>query len=407
MEPIASQSAATEIMAEFAALTGLFPAERPPRRYLWTDAFAVCNFLGLYSSTGDRRWRQLALELVGQVHTVLGRHRSDDQRIGWISGLDEDQGRLHPTKGGLRIGKEVNERGTGDSPDDQLEWDRDGQYYHYMTKWMHALHQVSRVVGESVYHRWATELAKTVHARFTYRTPSGNQKRMYWKMSIDLSHPLVPSMGHHDPLDGLVTYLQLQTAAAEDFPGSPELDLGREISELIQMCQGKDWVTDDFLGSGELLSSTYKLAQVIGKEGKNVEVIEYVEFLEMLLDASHISLRALAGKKDLHLPPRYRLAFRELGLSIGLHAVEKLKTWIERTPPDFRGKKDLSAAVDDLTRYVPLGDLVGEVWIDPRNRQDDNWLEHRDINMVMLSTSLAPEGYHSLDRFVPFRQGRQ
>jgi len=33
---------------------------------------------------------------------------------------------------------------------------------------------------------------------------------MHWKMSIDLSYVLVPSMGQHDPLDGLVTYCELQ-----------------------------------------------------------------------------------------------------------------------------------------------------------------------------------------------------
>ena len=56
---------------------------------------------------------------------------------------------------------------------------------------------------------WAVELAKTAHARFTYMPASGGRKRMYWKMSIDLTYPLVPSMGQHDPLDGLITYQQL------------------------------------------------------------------------------------------------------------------------------------------------------------------------------------------------------
>jgi len=32
-------------------------------------------------------------------------------------------------------------------------------------------------------------------------------------MSIDLSRPLVSSMGQHDALDGLITYLQLMAAA--------------------------------------------------------------------------------------------------------------------------------------------------------------------------------------------------
>ena len=38
-------------MMEFARETGLSPASSTPRRYLWTDAFAVCNLLGLYQET--------------------------------------------------------------------------------------------------------------------------------------------------------------------------------------------------------------------------------------------------------------------------------------------------------------------------------------------------------------------
>jgi hypothetical protein len=152
-----------QIMAEFARLTGLSPVGKSPRRYLWTDAFAVCNFLELYDQTGDERYRQLALDLVDQVHNTLGRHRHDDPRTGWISGLDEQEGKKHPTAGGLRIGKKMNERGRADPLDESLEWDRDGQYYHYLTKWMHALNRVSRVTEDCTYNRWAMELAKTAH----------------------------------------------------------------------------------------------------------------------------------------------------------------------------------------------------------------------------------------------------
>ena len=42
-----------DLMTRFADLTGLYPANKSPRRYLWTDAFAVCNFLELYRQTGD------------------------------------------------------------------------------------------------------------------------------------------------------------------------------------------------------------------------------------------------------------------------------------------------------------------------------------------------------------------
>ncbi len=65
-------------MSEFADLTGLLSDSKVPRRYLWTDAFAVCNFLGLYRQTRDEQYKKLALHLIDQVHFILGRHRDDD-----------------------------------------------------------------------------------------------------------------------------------------------------------------------------------------------------------------------------------------------------------------------------------------------------------------------------------------
>jgi len=67
------------IMDEFAANTGL-SSSATHRRYLWTDAFAVCNFLGLQKETQDERYGRLALDLVNSVHNILGKHRSDDTR---------------------------------------------------------------------------------------------------------------------------------------------------------------------------------------------------------------------------------------------------------------------------------------------------------------------------------------
>src|SRR3954471_17110034 len=45
---------AAELMDGFAERTGLTSA-LPPKRYLWTDAFAVCNFLALQRASGDAR----------------------------------------------------------------------------------------------------------------------------------------------------------------------------------------------------------------------------------------------------------------------------------------------------------------------------------------------------------------
>ena len=172
-----------EIMAGFAERTGLAGTKRPPRRYLWTDAFAVCNFLEVFERTGDRTHLALAAKLVEQVHHVLGRHREDDSRHGWISGLDEEEGARHPTRGGLRIGKTQNERAPHEAFHQQREWDRDGQYFHYLTKWMHALDRMAQATGERHYRRWALELAKAAHAAFVYRESFGGRLQMYWKMS--------------------------------------------------------------------------------------------------------------------------------------------------------------------------------------------------------------------------------
>jgi hypothetical protein len=389
MKQEASESAAQEIMAEFADLTGLSSPEKVPRRYLWTDAFALCNLLGLYGQTGEERYKQLALQLVDQVHHVLGRHREDDPRTGWISGLDEQESERHPTKGGLRIGKKMNERKPGVPLDERLEWDRDGQYFHYLTKWMHALNQVSRVTGDPTYNNWAMELAKTAHAMFTYVPAFGGQKRLYWKMSIDLSYPLVHSMGQHDPLDGLITYSQLQATAAVYSEKSRWPYLSAEIADMAAISEGKDWGTGDPLGLGGLLSDAYRAAQLI-VQGH----FEQTDLPGTLLDSSLRGLEPYVRQNPLRLPADYRLAFRELGLSIGLRAVERMKGLLEKSPGPFEKEHPLHSQIEALMRFNPLVEIIEGFWLE--NSEADSWTEHRDINMVMLATSLSPDGYLTL-----------
>lgn len=317
-----------DLMAEFAGLTGLDPPHTRPRRYLWTDAYAVCNYLELFRRTGDASYRDLALRLVDQVHHTLGRHRDDDPRTGWISGLPQEEGEAHPTLGGLRIGKPLPERKAGEPFDERLEWERDGQYFHYLTKWMHALNRVSQATSDPAYTRWAVELAKTAHAAFTYVPPAGGRKRMYWKISIDLSRPLVPAMGQHDPLDGLVTYSELQAAAGDPV----RLDLSPEISDMARICRSGNLVTDDPLGIGGLLFDAGRIVQLIDRGG-----FADRDLLTSVLDAALAGLAAFAGGGTLRYPADHRLAFRELGLSIGLHDVGVLMERL-RENPEFSGR---------------------------------------------------------------------
>lgn len=69
--------------------------------------------MGLARSAVAPRYTELARQLVDRVHGTLGRHRDDDPRRGWISGLSEADGAAHPTRGGLRIGKPLAERPPG------------------------------------------------------------------------------------------------------------------------------------------------------------------------------------------------------------------------------------------------------------------------------------------------------
>lgn len=375
-------------MQDFAQQTGLDPMASSPQRYLWTDAFAVCNYLELFRETGNVVYRDLALNLVDQVHHTLGRHRADDSRIGWISGLPLQDGELHPTIGGLRIGKDLPERGINEPYNEQREWDQDGQYYHYLTKWMHALSRVSRVTGNPIYNTWAIELACSAQSRFTYLPPSGGRKRMYWKMSIDLTRPIVPSMGQHDPLDGLVTYHELQLNATSGPGHQSERPLEKEIAEMTGICRGIRLATDDPLGIGGLLSDASRIIQLTTLGGP-----VYAGLLENLFDSVIIGLDTFAGSDSLGLPARYRLAFRELGLSTGLAGVEAMKEWIGKVPDLYGRKNSLRQQVITLSEYSPLRETIEKFWLDTKNREAGTWTEHRDINTVMLATSLAPGGF--------------
>jgi hypothetical protein len=373
-------------MNSFAEDTGL-TGNSKPRRYLWTDAFAVCNFLELHVLTGEDAYRSLALQLVNQVHQVLGRHRDDDSRSGWISGFEEEEGMAHPTIGGLRIGKALPERLPQEVPDRQLEWDQDGQYFHYLTKWMHALHVVSLKTGNKVYDQWACELAKTAHAAFTYQPASGGQKRMYWKMSIDLSRPLVASMGHHDPLEGYITCLELRTAA-------PAM-LEKEVLEMKELCRGRYWTTDDPLGIGGLLCDGLLLAQLMIRkkpvlDGLLMDILaSALEGLEMYSSTANIN----TNKDPLSLPAEYRLAFRELGLSIGLHGVKKIRQCLRDNPEFFQSVDALERLLNKLATHQNLGDRIEDFWLTEENQRSATWIAHLDINRVMLATSLVPGGF--------------
>jgi hypothetical protein len=70
------------------------------------------------------------------------------------------------------------------------------------------------------------------------------------------------------------------------------------------------------------------------------------------------------------------LAFRELGLAIGLAAVERM------------GERATA-----LRAHTALKSELVEAWLRDDHRRTSVWAEHRDINEVMLATCLVPEWF--------------
>jgi len=97
----------------------------------------------------------------------------------------------------------------------------------------------------------------------------------------------------------------------------------------------------------------------------------------------------------LNLPAAHRLAFRELGLSIGLQAIERLQGLLEQYPGIFNKKPLIHSRVLSLMRYVRLSEMINAFWLESENKKFDSWTDHRNINIVMLATSLSPDVYLS------------
>jgi hypothetical protein len=202
-------------------------------RYLWTDGFAVVNFITLFKETADRKYLDLANRLIHTVHDILGRTRDGAARL--PNATDE-----FPLKGGLRIGKHAASGSDGD-----------GQYHHYLTIWMFALNRMSVASGEKWYNDQAISLAESIHPYFMINRNS-ERPRMFWKLSTDLSRVLVTSEGNLDPIDGYVILKLLQKTAGEKV-------LEKEISEYKKILDRKwrQYESDDPLDLGMTLWTTH------------------------------------------------------------------------------------------------------------------------------------------------------
>jgi hypothetical protein len=189
-------------------------------------------------------------------------------------------------------------------------------------------------------------------------------------------------------LDGLITCLELLHAAnGLGEPAGPGLD--RRIADLAVLAEGQPLATADPLGIGGLLNVAYTLAQLT-----QAGLAGYGDLLVSVLDEARSGLAYQMDDGDvLSMPAQSRLALRELGLFIGLRAVERAQALMERNPGAFVSLPDLGPRIERLRPYFPLIDAIERFWLEPRNRDSRTWKEHEDINAVMLATSLAPDGF--------------
>lgn len=364
---------ARQLLDDFLNRTGITdPAADSSRRYLWTDAFAVQGCFALAHLLQDSGYHQQALRLINRVHHVLGQHRMDDQRQGWISGLPEEEAEKHPTAAGLRIGKKLPERVAREQVNQRLDWERDGQYFHYLTRWFQALLQAFHETGEKHYAIWACELMK---ASSGFIRKEKGMVQMFWKMNVDLTEPLVRSMGAHDPLEGLVCVASAMEAVPQCIT-----DLGEFEQDLKNLCRDQDWVSSDPLGIGGLFLNTARAAELV-LTGKTLPPSIRPEYLfgDSIAGLTRFATQAY----DSSASPANRLAFRECGLALGVRVLFELRERYQQLDIDFGALKP----------FVPLVGEIERFWMQPSNQKVASWTEHHDINAVTLACSLLAEQY--------------
>ncbi|MDD3984573.1 MAG: hypothetical protein PHY59_01475 [Methanobacterium sp.] len=253
---------------------------------------------------------------------------------------------------------------------------------------MHALNNTTTVTGDIKYVKWALELAQTIHPSFIYQPNNNTQKKMYWKMSINLKHPLILSMGQHDPLDGFIKYNEIKNGMKKfENKKSQKKYLENEFHEITEICKNINLTTDDPLGIGGLLFDAIRITQLITNN-----ILKNTQLLELVLDSSILSLKYYTKNNPLEYPKQYRLAFRELGLVIGLKGLKIMIDLINKNP-NLSQINSLNKRINILEEYLRLGNNIENFWINKENRNTKIWIEHRDINMVMLATALEPHRF--------------
>jgi len=90
------------------------------------------------------------------------------------------------------------------------------------------------------------------------------------------------------------------------------------------------------------------------------------------------------------------VAFRELGLAIGLRALPII-AGATNEHATAAGNIPLRHAVDPLWHDESLAEEIVSAWLPHAQNPDESWQAHQDINDVMFATALMPETFLSID----------
>jgi len=157
---------------------------------------------------------------------------------------------------------------------------------------------------------------------------------------------------------------------------------------MAKLCEGRQWTTEDPLGIGGLLCAGLTLTRYM-EEG----TIPQHELLQQVLAAALKGLELITRQNSLSGTAEHRLAFRELGLSIGLHGVASIRKCLHSKHLTHPETASLKKMLDILTTYQETAAMIEKFWLLAENQQAGSWVSHRDINTVMLASSLIPAGF--------------
>jgi len=73
--------------------------------------------------------------------------------------------------------------------------------------------------------------------------------------------------------------------------------------------------------------------------------------------------------------------------------VPRLQGVVERHSGPLSKAHPAQIKIKSLSRFLPLSEGIEGFWLDPASRENETWKAHREINMVMLATSLAPDTF--------------